>query len=59
MKRTPYTILTLTEAADLLRLDPGHLSKLAQSGEVPAARIGKRWRFHRAAIEDIIRRAGP
>ena len=43
-------VLMLYEAADLLRIAPDELERLAQRNEVPARRIGNRWRFNRAAL---------
>ncbi|HET9360818.1 MAG TPA: helix-turn-helix domain-containing protein [Vicinamibacterales bacterium] len=43
-------VLTLTEAAHLLRVGEGELEQLAERGEVPARRIGSSWRFSRAAL---------
>jgi excisionase family DNA binding protein len=38
-------VLTLAEAADLLRVAPGELEQLAERDEVPARRVGSSWRF--------------
>jgi excisionase family DNA binding protein len=43
-------VLTLAEAADLLRVQPDELAQLAQQGGVPARRIGSAWRFGCAAL---------
>ncbi len=43
-------VLTLHEAAHLLRIESHELERLAQRVEVPARRIGTRWRFDRAAL---------
>ena len=43
-------VLTLQEAAQLLRIGPDELERLARRNEVPARRIGSRWRFNRAAL---------
>jgi excisionase family DNA binding protein len=43
-------VLTLTEAAHVLRIDESELERLAEGGEVPARRIGSSWRFSRAAL---------
>jgi excisionase family DNA binding protein len=42
--------LTLSEAAELLRVSPDELEQLAQGGEVPARRVGTAWRFNCAAV---------
>jgi excisionase family DNA binding protein len=43
-------VLTLDEAAELLRVDAPALRRLAGRGDVPARRIGRDWRFSRAAL---------
>jgi excisionase family DNA binding protein len=43
-------VLTLSEAAALLRVDSGELEQLAARSEVPARRIGASWRFNRDAL---------
>ena len=43
-------VLTLEELADLLRVDPRELEKLAGAGGIPGRRIGGSWRFSRDAV---------
>jgi excisionase family DNA binding protein len=43
-------ILTLAEAAALLRVEESELASAAERGEIPAGRIGASWRFSRAAV---------
>jgi excisionase family DNA binding protein len=43
-------VLTLSEAAELLRVEAGELEQLASRSEVPARRIGSSWRFNRDAL---------
>jgi len=43
-------VLTLNEAAALLRLDSSALERAARDGEVPARRVAGRWRFSKAAL---------
>ena len=43
-------VLTLHEAAHLLRIGSDELERLARRNEVPARRIGTRWRFDRAVL---------
>lgn len=38
-------LMTLEEAADFLRLNAEVLRRKARQGEVPAAKIGRQWRF--------------
>ena len=43
-------IMTSKEVADYLRLNEKTVSRLAQTGELPALKIGRQWRFNRTAI---------
>lgn len=43
-------VLTLDEAASLLRLDETDLRKAAEAGTVPGRLIADTWRFSRAAL---------
>jgi len=43
-------ILTLEEAAELLRVSVDDVRALVESGELPARRIGETWRLTRTAI---------
>jgi excisionase family DNA binding protein len=43
-------VLTLEEAAELLRVAPEVLAARAGAGEVPGRRIGDEWRFRREAL---------
>lgn len=45
-------VLTLEEAADLLRVPVDDVRALAESGELPARRLGDAWRFRRDALLD-------
>lgn len=44
-------ILTLVEAARMLRIRKETLAKLATAKRVPARKLGHQWRFSRLAIE--------
>lgn len=43
-------VLTLEEAATLLRVKDAELSEAVERGDVPGRRIGTQWRFSRAAL---------
>lgn len=51
-------VLTLDEAAAYLRVHPRTLRTKASKGEVPAAKIGRVWRFHRNQLERWILEGG-
>ena len=45
-------VLTVDEAAELLRVEPAAVLELAAAGELPGREIGGEWRFARAAVLD-------
>ncbi len=45
-------VLTLEQAAALLRTSPNAVSRLAASGQIPGRRLGRHWRFSRTAVLD-------
>jgi excisionase family DNA binding protein len=44
------TVLTLDEAASLLKLSPDAVQARAQAGDLPGRRFGNDWRFSRLAL---------
>ena len=44
-------LLTLSEAADVLRLNPRTVRAYVKRGEIEARIIGGRWRFRRADLD--------
>ena len=44
-------ILTLEEVAAYLRLKPQTIYKWAQDKRIPAAKLGKEWRFRQSVID--------
>lgn len=46
----PPEVMTIDEAAQLLRVEPAALARLASDGAVPARRLEENWRFSRAAL---------
>jgi len=45
-------IMTIEALAEYLKISRSTLYKLVQDGRLPGQKVGKRWRFHRAAIDD-------
>jgi len=56
--RVDTDVLTLDEAAAYLRVHPRTLRMKASEGQIPAAKIGKVWRFHRPQLEEWLKRGG-
>jgi excisionase family DNA binding protein len=46
----PVEVLTAAQAAELLQLEETLIVELAEGGELPGRKLGKVWRFSRAAI---------
>lgn len=44
-------IMTMDELAEYLKISKSTLYKLAQDDKLPGQKIGKRWRFHKDAVD--------
>ena len=51
-------LLTVTEAADLLRVRKARAYDLAREGVLPCVRLGRQVRFDACALEEWIARGG-
>jgi excisionase family DNA binding protein len=47
-------ILTIREVAELLKLHPKTVNKLANAGRLPAYRIGRQWRFRKSEVLKLL-----
>ena len=45
-------LLDSDEAAELLKIHPKTLQKMARNGQITAVHIGKLWRFRASALND-------
>ena len=45
-------IMTLEEVAKYLKLKPQTIYSWAQKGNIPAAKIGKEWRFRKSVVDN-------
>ncbi|MBN1314592.1 MAG: helix-turn-helix domain-containing protein [Anaerolineales bacterium] len=48
-------ILTVEELASYLRLSTATIYRMAQTGEMPAKRVGRSWRFSQTLIDEWLR----
>ncbi len=48
-------ILTVEEVAAYLRLSTATIYRMAQTGEMPAKRVGRSWRFSQTLIDEWLR----
>jgi excisionase family DNA binding protein len=55
METMEREIMTTEEVAQYLRLAEATVYKLAQSGEIPAVKVGRAWRFKRQLIDEWFR----
>jgi len=55
MSSNNHAVLTLDEAAKFLRLSPNIIEEKAETGKLPGHRVGRSWRFSRAALEGWLR----
>ena len=44
--------MTLQEVAEYLQLSKDRIYRLAQTGSIPASKVGNRWRFRRERIDN-------
>jgi len=47
----PPNVMTIDDLASYLQVSKSSLYKLAQDGKVPGQKVGRYWRFHKAAID--------
>ena len=55
MMQTETDILTLEELHSYLKIPKPTLYALAQHGRIPAAKVGKHWRFRRPDIDEWLK----
>ncbi len=49
------TIMTVREVAGYLRMHEMTIYRMARQGEIPAYKVGNRWRFNRTRLGDWLR----
>lgn len=50
--------MTVEEVAKYLRVRPSTIYEWAKEGKIPAAKVGRLWRFHEEEIETWVRNGG-
>lgn len=48
----PPEVMTIDDLAAYIQVSKSSIYKLAQEGRVPAQKVGKHWRFHKAVIDE-------
>jgi len=51
-------LMTVEEVAAYLRVRPSSVYEWAKAGKMPAAKVGRLWRFHREEIDLWVREGG-
>lgn len=51
MKTEPGDILTLEELSAYLKIPRSTLYKIVREGRIPCQKVGRHWRFRKAAID--------
>ena len=51
-------VMTIDDLAAYLQVSKSSLYKLAQDGRVPGQKVGRHWRFHKAAIDAWLNAGG-
>jgi len=55
MAAPPDNIMTIEALAEYLKISRSTLYKLVQDGRLPGRKVGKRWRFHKDAIDEWLK----
>jgi excisionase family DNA binding protein len=55
---TSREVLDLAAAADFLGIKTRTLAELVRAGHVPAAKVGRQWRFLRSQLTDWLAQGG-
>jgi len=60
MNKNHLPIMTIAEVAEYLpKVSRASVYKLAQRGKIPCQKVGRHWRFHRQAIDEMLRSPKP
>ena len=47
-------LLTVTEVAELLRINKSTVYRIAKQGRLPATRVGRQWRFRKSVLDGLL-----
>jgi excisionase family DNA binding protein len=53
-----HDVMTTEQAAEFLQTSRATLLRKARAGDIPAAKLGREWRFRRADLDRWLRRGG-
>lgn len=55
MPRAPDEVMSIDDLAQYLKISRSTLYILAREGRLPGQKVGKRWRFHKGAIDEWLK----
>ncbi len=47
-------LLTVSEVAELLRINKSTVYRMAKQGRLPATRVGRQWRFRKDVLDGLL-----
>ena len=47
-------LLTVSEVAELLRINKSTVYRMAKQGRLPATRVGRQWRFRKSVLDGLL-----
>ena len=53
-RRPEGRLLTVSEVADLLRINKSTVYRMAKQGRLPATRVGRQWRFRKSVLDGLL-----
>jgi len=59
MRSDPGEVMTIDELSEYLKISTSTLYKLAQGGALPGTKVGRRWRFHKEAVDQWLKNERP
>ncbi len=58
MEAEPGGVLTIEELSTYLKIPKSTLYKLVRDGKIPSQKVGRHWRFRKAAIDRWLEQKG-
>jgi len=53
-RKSEGRLLTVSEVADLLRINKSTVYRMAKQGRLPATRVGRQWRFRKDVLDGLL-----
>lgn len=53
-RRAEGRLLTVSEVAELLRINKSTVYRMAKQGRLPATRVGRQWRFRKSVLDGLL-----